>query len=92
MEQSCLRRFLKNINDYLFFKSKVFRFVIAIFRLQYKNYEEIEIIVKKAKEKKIKVYGLSSYGTKREIPSILLGFATLSEEKLKEGVKLFLEI
>ncbi len=41
---------IKNINDYLFFKSKVFRFVIAIFRLQYKNYEEIEIIVKKAKE------------------------------------------
>lgn len=56
-----------------------------------KNYSE-EYIVKKAKEKKIKVYGLGSYGTKREIPSILLGFATLSEEKLKEGVKLFLEI
>lgn len=56
-----------------------------------KNYSE-EYIVKKAKEKKIKVYGLSSYGTKREIPYILLGFATLSEEKLKEGVKLFLEI
>ena len=56
-----------------------------------KNYSE-EYIVKKAKEKKIKVDGLSSYGTKREIPSILLGFATLSEEKLKEGVKLFLEI
>ena len=56
-----------------------------------KNYSE-EYIVKKAKEKKIKVYGLSSYGTKREIPSILLGFATLSEEKLKEGIKLFLEI
>lgn len=56
-----------------------------------KSYSE-EYIVKKAKEKKIKVYGLSSYGTKREIPSILLGFATLSEEKLKEGVKLFLEI
>lgn len=55
------------------------------------NYSE-EYIVKKAKEKKIKVYGLGSYGTKREIPSILLGFATLSEEKLKEGVKLFLEI
>ena len=47
-----------------------------------KNYSE-EYIVKKAKEKKIKVYGLGSYGTKREIPSILLGFATLSEEKLK---------
>ncbi|WBB29323.1 PLP-dependent aminotransferase family protein [Parvimonas micra] len=56
-----------------------------------KNYSE-EYIVKKAKEKKIKVYGFGSYGTKREIPSILLGFATLSEEKLKEGVKLFLEI
>ena len=56
-----------------------------------KNYSE-EYIVKKAKEKKIMVYGLGSYGTKREIPSILLGFATLSEEKLKEGVKLFLEI
>ncbi|WP_455520903.1 MocR-like pyridoxine biosynthesis transcription factor PdxR [Parvimonas micra] len=56
-----------------------------------KSYSE-EYIVKKAKEKKIKVYGLSSYGTKREIPFILLGFATLSEEKLKEGVKLFLEI
>ena len=56
-----------------------------------KNYSE-EYIVKKAKEKKIRVYGLGSYGTKREIPSILLGFATLSEEKLKEGVKLFLEI
>lgn len=56
-----------------------------------KSYSE-EYIVKKAKEKKIKVYGLGSYGTKREIPSILLGFATLSEEKLKEGVKLFLEI
>lgn len=56
-----------------------------------KNYSE-EYIVKKAKEKKIKVYGLGSYGTKRKIPSILLGFATLSEEKLKEGVKLFLEI
>ena len=56
-----------------------------------KNYSE-EYIVKKAKEKKIKVYGLGSYGTKREIPSILLGFATLSDEKLKEGIKLFLEI
>lgn len=56
-----------------------------------KSYSE-EYIVKKAKEKKIKVYGLGSYGTKREIPSILLGFATLSEEKLKEGIKLFLEI
>ena len=56
-----------------------------------KNYSE-EYIVKKAKEKKIRVYGLGSYGTKREIPSILLGFATLSEEKLKEGIKLFLEI
>lgn len=56
-----------------------------------KNYSE-EYIVKKSKEKKIKVYGLSSYGTKREIPSILLGFATLSEEKLKEGIKLLLEI
>ena len=56
-----------------------------------KNYSE-EYIVKKAKEKKIKVYGLGSYGTKRKIPSILLGFATLSEEKLKEGIKLFLEI
>ncbi|WP_462361529.1 MocR-like pyridoxine biosynthesis transcription factor PdxR [Parvimonas micra] len=56
-----------------------------------KSYLE-EYIVKKAKEKKIKVYGLGSYGTKRKIPSILLGFATLSEEKLKEGVKLFLEI
>lgn len=56
-----------------------------------KNYSE-EYIVKKAKEKKIRVYGLGSYGTKREISSILLGFATLSEEKLKEGIKLFLEI
>ncbi len=56
-----------------------------------KSYSE-EYIVKKAKEKKIKVYGLGSYGTKRETPSILLGFATLSEEKLKEGIKLFLEI
>ncbi len=56
-----------------------------------KNYSE-EYIVKKAKEKKIRVYELGSYGTKREIPSILLGFATLSEEKLKEGIKLFLEI
>ena len=56
-----------------------------------KTYSEEEII-KKAKEKKIKDYGLGSYGTKREIPSILLGFATLSEEKLKEGIKLFLEI
>ncbi|MBF1295387.1 MAG: PLP-dependent aminotransferase family protein [Parvimonas sp.] len=56
-----------------------------------KTYSE-EHIIKKAKEKKIKVYGLGSYGTKREIPSILLGFATLSDEKLKEGIKLFLEI
>lgn len=56
-----------------------------------KTYSE-EYIIKKAKEKKIKVYGLGSYGTKRETPSILLGFATLSDEKLKEGIKLFLEI
>ena len=56
-----------------------------------KTYSE-EYIIKKAKEKKIKVYGLGSYGTKREIPSILLGFATLSDEKLKEGIKLFLGI
>ena len=56
-----------------------------------KSYSE-ELIIERAKMKKIKVYGLSSYGTKREIPSILLGFATLSEEKLKEGIKLFLEI
>lgn len=56
-----------------------------------KTYSE-EYIIKKAKEKKIKVYGLGSYGTKREIPSILLGFATLSDEKLKEGIKLLLEI
>ena len=60
--------------------------------LEYPKYYNEEDIVKKAKEKKIKVYGLSSYGTKREIPSILLGFATLSDEKLKEGIKLFLEI
>ena len=56
-----------------------------------KTYSE-EYIIKKAKKKKIKVYGLGSYGTKRETPSILLGFATLSDEKLKEGIKLFLEI
>ena len=56
-----------------------------------KTYSE-EYIIKKAKEKKIKVYGLGSYGTKKETPSILLGFATLSDEKLKEGIKLFLEI
>lgn len=60
--------------------------------LEYPKYYNEEDIVKKAKEKKIKVYGLSSYGTKREIPSILLGFATLSEEKLREGIKLLLEI
>ena len=60
--------------------------------LEYPKYYNEEDIVKKAKEKKIKVYGLSSYGTKREIPSILLGFATLSDEKLREGIKLLLEI
>ena len=49
-------------------------------------------ILWKSKRKKIKVYGLSSYGTKREIPSILLGFATLSDEKLRDGIKLLLEI
>lgn len=59
--------------------------------LEYPKYYNEEDIVKKAKEKKIKVYGLSSYGTKREIPSILLGFATLSDEKLREGIKLLLE-
>ena len=60
--------------------------------LEYPKYYNEEDLVKKAKEKKIKVYGLSSYGTKREIPSILLGFATLSDEKLREGIKLLLEI
>jgi hypothetical protein len=60
--------------------------------LEYPKYYNEEDIVKKAKEKKIKVYGLSSYGTKREIPSILLGFATLRDEKLREGIKLLLEI
>lgn len=60
--------------------------------LEYPKYYNEEDIVKKAKEKKIKVYGLSSYGTKREIPSILLGFATLSDEKLRDGIKLLLEI
>lgn len=60
--------------------------------LEYPKYYNEEDIVKKAKEKKIKVYGLSSYGTKREIPSILLGFATLSDEKLIDGIKLLLEI
>lgn len=60
--------------------------------LEYPKHYNEEDIVKKAKEKKIKVYGLSSYGTKREIPSILLGFATLSDEKLRDGIKLLLEI
>jgi len=60
--------------------------------LEYPKHYNEEYIVKKAKEKKIKVYGLSSYGTKREIPSILLGFATLSDEKIRDGIKLLLEI
>lgn len=60
--------------------------------LEYPKYYNEEDIVKKAKEKKIKVYGLSSYGTKRKIPSILLGFATLSDEKIRDGIKLLLEI
>lgn len=60
--------------------------------LEYPKYYNEEDIVKKAKEKKIKVYGLSSYGTKREIPSILLGFATLSDEKIRDGIKLLLDI
>ena len=60
--------------------------------LEYPKHYNEEYIVKKAKEKKIKVYGLSSYGTKREIPSILLGFATLNDEKIRDGIKLLLEI
>lgn len=52
-----------------------------------KKYSENEI-VKKALENKIKVYGLSSYGTKREIPSILIGFATLNENDLIKGIEI----
>lgn len=55
--------------------------------LEYDDYDE-EYIVKSAYEKGIKIYGLSSYGTKREKASILLGFATLSMSELNEAINI----
>lgn len=60
--------------------------------LEYKGKYSEDEIIKMAKDRKIKVYGLSSYGTKRKIPSILIGFATLNDEKLKKGVEILKSI
>ena len=45
-------------------------------------------IVAEALKQKIAVYGLESYGKKQEYPSILLGFATLTNEEITEGISL----
>ena len=50
-----------------------------------------EELIKRAEEKGVKVYGLSSYDIRREQtkqPVILLGYANLSEEKIKEAIQL----
>lgn len=60
--------------------------------LQYpKHFKESEI-VKEALKQKIMVYGLESYGRKQEYPSILLGFATLSNKEIREGISLLKSI
>lgn len=60
--------------------------------LEYKKGYLEEKIIENAKNKKIKVYGLSSYGKKRKTASILLGFATLDEEKLKKGIEILKKV
>lgn len=60
--------------------------------LEYKNKSSEKEIIIKAKEQKIKVYGLSAYGTKKDVPSILIGFATLKEEELKKGLDILKNI
>ena len=65
--------------------------------LEYKKKISEDEIVKKAKEKKIKVYGLSSYGrkkekAKKENASILIGFATLTDEELVNGLEILKKI
>lgn len=53
-----------------------------------------EELIKQAEEKSVKVYGLSSYDIRKEQmehPVILLGYANLSEEKIKEAIRLLSE-
>lgn len=53
-----------------------------------------EELIKRAEEKGVKVYGLSSYDIRREQteqPVILLGYANLAEEKIKEAIRLLSE-
>lgn len=68
--------------------------------LQYpKHYTEAQIVTE-AKKHNIKVYGIHNYTTsknpqpelKDERPAIVLGFATMTEEQLKEGLTEFLKI
>ena len=60
--------------------------------LQYpKCFTENEIVAE-ARKQKIVVYGLESYGKKQEYPSILLGFATLTNKEITEGISLLKEI
>ena len=56
--------------------------------LQYPKYFTEKDIVAEALKQKIAVYGLESYGKKQEYPSILLGFATLTNEEITEGISL----
>ena len=60
--------------------------------LEFDNKHSEKEIIQKALKHKIKIYGLSSYGSKNNPPSILLGFATLSEKKLKEAVDILKSI
>lgn len=60
--------------------------------LEYPNSYTEKEIVEKAKLKGVRIYGLSSYGSKRKKPSIILGFATLDTEEIIKGINLLLEI
>ena len=62
--------------------------------LRFVNGKKEKDLIAMAKQKGIKVYGLSSYGTEcqDESATILLGFANLKEEDIIEATKLLCEI
>lgn len=56
--------------------------------LEYPNTYTEDEIVSKASSLGVGVYPLSSYGYSNDVPSILLGFATLSSSEIKSGIKI----
>ena len=62
--------------------------------LTFAEYLDEEVLLRKAEEKGVKVYGISSYDIRNEEkknPVILLGYANMSEEKIKRAVEALIE-